>query len=95
VRSPLPRGSSEPPSTRRSGVRVRIRVEVEQELDVTSVLDGWTLDEVREFAAEQDTEGRAILATEGAIEWQDRQIEIRSSAISNYLAEREARDAVE
>lgn len=70
-----------------------MRVEIEREVDVTDVLDGWTIEEVREFAAYQDHEGRNILSHEGKVESEDQIIDLRSSAISVYLAEREAREA--
>jgi hypothetical protein len=69
--------------------RVRIRVEIQRELDVTDVLDGWTLDEVREFVEDQDEEGRAILVAEGKVETEDRYPEIRTEALARYLAARE------
>lgn len=72
--------------------RVRMQVRIEQEMDVTGVLDGWTIHEVREFAADQDAEGRSILALEGEIEWQDREIDLRSAAVSAYLLDREERE---
>lgn len=76
-------------------MRVRMKVEIEREVDVTAVLDGWTIEEVREFAANQDHEGRSILANEGYVESEDRVILLRSSAVDAYLAEREAKASVD
>lgn len=74
--------------------RVRMQVEIEREIDVTAVLDGWTLEEVREFVEDPDPEGKLILANEGEVETETAYRSIRGghNTLADYLEDREARE---
>lgn len=79
------------PSDSQSGDRIVASVEIEREVDVTAVLDGWTIQEVRDYVDDQDPEGDQILVAEGKRESRrdDLTVRFKRGALEEYLDRRE------
>lgn len=76
-----------------STVRVKAQVELEREVDVTSVLDGWDLSDVREFVDDPDPEGQVILMDEGSTLKERRSIRIPQADLDAYVEHRQTINA--
>ena len=74
----------------RKRVRVKAQVEIERDVDVTTVLDGWDLAEVRAFVDDPDPQGKAICVDEGSNLKEHRRITFRHDDLAAYLEHREA-----
>lgn len=78
-------------------VKVEGTLETEIEVDLTPVLDTWTVEEVREFVEGEDDEGFYILKSEAANDralhlYVDTSLHYKASQMREYLEERQSRD---
>lgn len=70
-------------------ITVTMQVERRIVLDVTPVLDRWTLQEVQDFVDDDDAEGMEILESEGVILDSDSYRRLDYTGLDNYLDDRE------